>query len=169
MQLYEHLKMLRLWKVPTSLTTMEQQEGPLATNTKRGKGWQKAGRAKAAGPPREFGYISDEDPPGTVSSNSDTASPSEGDSEDYDSDWEDLFSADALSHSISPPPVVQNAESPEATTHHLHIPQPKAQRRSLNPVASTPLPVPSVPPSERSALKRKQVADSSLPARKRLR
>jgi hypothetical protein len=147
---------------------MEQQEGPPATRTKRGKGLQKAGRAKASGPPREFGYTSDEDPPGTVYSNYDTASPSEDDASEDDDSEEDLLSAtDAISHSISPPPVVQNAESPEATTHHLHIPQPKAQRRSLNHVASTPLPVPSVPPSERSAPKRKQVAESSLPARKR--
>jgi hypothetical protein len=122
---------------------MEQQEGPPATHTKRGKGWLKAGRA---GPPREFGYISDEDPPGTVYSNYDTASPSEyDDSEDDDSEEDLLRATDAISHSISPPPVV-HAESPEATAHHLHIPQPKAQRRSLNHVASTPLPVPSVPP-----------------------
>jgi hypothetical protein len=61
------------------LTTMEHQARQPPTHSKSGKGCRKAGRAKASGPPREFGDDSDEDPPGTIYTNYDSASASESD------------------------------------------------------------------------------------------
>jgi hypothetical protein len=134
---------------------MEHQAGQPPTYKKSGKAWEKAGRAKAASLPGSYGDDSDEGPPETTYTNSDSASASESSASESDNSEEDVPYGDP---SVSPQPV----ESPEAPGIELYIE-----------LTKPPVQLPSGQPSEPCLPKRKQddesrkQDDETLPASKR--